>query len=140
MDSKKLLKGGFKLFGEFNLLDFKNNPNRELLKITGVYALCLKEKFNRLLESTDILYIGQSGGAGKGRFVLERLTDYCKGALSAPQDKRIHDSLKRLLDLKKVVNLLYKPLSKEECKEVESGLLKEFYNDHLELPPFNRQA
>jgi len=142
MDSEKLLQGEFRLFGEFNLLNFKNNPNKDLFKITGVYVLCLEEKFDRLLGKTDVLYIGQSGGAkgGKGRFIVERLTDYCVGAFSAPQDKRIHDAIEGISrKLKKKILIFYKNIKKDNCEQEEQYLLKEFEIDHLELPPWNRQ-
>ena len=140
MSSNDLIKRGFQKFGIFSLLDFRNKDNKKIFNNTGVYVFVLGEKFNRLIGETDILYIGQSGGTkrGKGRPVYNRLIDYCIGSEKAPQDKRVHDSLERLIKAGKSVILFFKAVEKNNCEKEESDLLKQFSGKHIELPPLNR--
>ncbi|OGF15816.1 hypothetical protein A3D54_01190 [Candidatus Falkowbacteria bacterium RIFCSPHIGHO2_02_FULL_45_15] len=142
MDSYYLSKNIFNKYESFDLNNFKKDKLSECLRCTGVYVLILNKEFGRLIGSTDILYIGQSGGAknGKGRFIYERLNDYRVGSKNAPQDKRIHDTIEKLILKGDKVILFYKKIDKEKCKIIESELLRQFFEEHLELPPLNRQS
>ncbi len=136
-----LSERGFKEYGEFLLRAFRNE-GAESLRVTGIYVLAVEKRFCRLRGDTDILYIGQSGGAkrGKGRYMRERLGDYCIGSASAPQDKKVHDTLQQLpRNVGKVV-VLYKPQPREDCLKAEKELLEEFRSEHLELPSLNDQS
>ncbi len=131
----------FEEYGEFRVPDFMDEKPKSLLA-TGIYVLTVENRFPRLRGETDILYIGQSGGAkrGKGRHIRERLVDYCRGAEKAPQDKRIHDTLQELPPHLGKVVVLYKPLPREDCLRVEKELLEQFRSEHLEPPPLNNQS
>jgi len=151
MDSKSLTQIGFKRFGEFNYECIKDKNST--INFPGVYVFILNRSFSRLQGKTDILYIGQSGGRSpRGRPIIERMNDYLRAYKSAPQDKRIGDSLNmiktkvrigRILKnplLKNKVYIFYKKLSPDQCKKEESDLLKKYSEDHIELPPLNRQS
>jgi hypothetical protein len=136
-----LSQRGFQEYGEFLLRAFRNE-SAEPLMVTGIYVLVVEKPFCRLRGDTDILYIGQSGGAkrGKGRFIRERLVDYCIGSASAPQDKKVHDTLRQLPPNLGKVLVLYKPLPIGDCLTAEKELLQGFRIEHLEPPPLNDQS
>jgi len=150
MDSKFLIKNGFKRFGEFNYEHIKNKGSE--INFSGIYAFVLDRTFSRLNGKTDILYIGQSGGRSlRGRPIIERMDDYLRAYKSAPQDKRIGDSLNKIKTKVRIgrilknpllnnrVYIFYKKFNPDQCKREESSLLKEYSEDHIELPPLNRQ-
>ncbi len=149
MNSKFLIKDGFKNFGEFSSYNIHTRDNSKL-NFSGVYVFVLNKEFPRLNGKTDILYIGQSGSRN-GRQIFMRIRDYYNAYKSAPQDKRIGDSLKkvktkirigRTLKNNKLDNkvlIFYKKISQDKCKSKESSLLKRYSQDHIELPPLNRQ-
>jgi hypothetical protein len=147
MNSQFLIESGFKKFGEFIFDDIKNRQSE--LNLTGVYAFVLDEEFPRLRGRTDIIYIGHAGSRNK-RSIHKRMLDYCKAYKSAPQDKRISDQIKRLKTKVRVgttlrdkilnnrVSLFYKEIQHDECRKAEFNLLKQYSEDHIELPPLNR--
>jgi len=149
MDSGFLIKEGFKKFGEFDYKDI--SVNKSDLNCQGVYAFVLDKRFPRLNGVTDILYIGEAGGR-TGRSILKRMEDYLRAYKSAPQDKRISDSLKKVktkirvglalrdLKLRNKVFIFYKKTPIDRCKKEENKLLKTYSRDHIELPPLNRQG
>lgn len=147
MDSTFLLKNAFQKFGEFDYNNIKNGEAQ--LNDTGVYAFVLNTTFPRLCGTTDILYIGHAGSRSK-RPIYKRMIDYCKAYESAPQDKRISDSINKIKtkvrigsalrskSLDNKVILYYKIVEYSKCREEESNLLKKYTEDHIELPPLNR--
>jgi hypothetical protein len=148
MDSTFLIKNSFKEFGQLDINEARNRQNE--INFSGIYVFVLNKKFPRLDGETDILYIGQSGQR-TGRPIYKRMMDYLRAYESAPQDKRIGDSLYKIktkvrigatLKDKKIDNSVTLFIKKVEphnnCKKEESKLLGQYYNDHLELPPLNR--
>ena len=149
MNSRFLVEYGFSEFGKFICDDVKRRKVK--LSSPGVYAFVLNSDFPRLNGVTDILYIGQAGGRKKmGRAIFYRMMDYCKAYASAPQDKRISDSIKRVKTRVRIgttlkdelldnnVYLFYKALPADQCQKAEFELLHKFTEEHIELPPLNR--
>lgn len=150
MNSNYLKEEGFSKICEFS--PEKILESKYALNSSGIYCLVLNNKFDRLKGKTDILYIGQSGGRN-GRTIFERLRDYVRAYESAPQDKRIFESILKIKTTKKRIGSLLhlkvfdrkvfiftkKVSNKEDCFKTESELLSRFFEDHIELPPFNRR-
>lgn len=143
LNSRALKKSGYKCWAELSEESYDDPELNEQLKKTGVYVIISDRSFRRLHGETDILYIGQSGGSsrGKGRHMIDRLSDYLYPTASAPQDMRIHNSMKTLRERENATLFaLYKQLSRNRCSAEEKELLRRFEEEHIELPPWNRQG
>lgn len=144
MDSTSLRREHFEEYAfDLNTFSLGKGKHSELCT-TGLYVFVLSRRFDRLLGTTDILYIGQSGGKtdGKGRSIVKRIYDYVHSYASAPNDRKMNESLKLIESkLEQKVRLFYKQIKKKEsCREEEKDLLVRFRKDHIELPPLNSQS
>lgn len=78
------------------------------------------------------------------------MIDYCNAYETAPQDKRIGDSVGKIktkvrigrtledVSLNNKVFIFYKKVEQYKCRIEESNLLRKYSEDHIELPPLNR--
>ena len=112
------------------------NDTGKLCKLVGtkkgVYIMRLKShNFGRLHGASDILYIG-STTALKG--MASRIRGYLKPGSSQFTNIRIN----KLLQTGMVVEIATIP--NDHPRDLEHKLLEKYYNDHLELPPFNRSG
>lgn len=96
--------------------------------VKGVYKIKISKDINRFFGYSSILYIGQ----GK---LQDRL--WC---LAEPEKNWQHTAREKILKLKKrcpKIKLSFSySITKNSSKE-EKRLLREYFEKHLELPPFN---
>jgi len=138
MISTDLVRFGFEgIFLPFNKQN-EENLLRVLPKKPGAYAIRKKTMFNRLRGETDIVYFG-SAIAERG--IHERIRQYYHPGLTQFTAKRINTILDQLPDLELTfVDCSTKSNPKNSARQIERELLRLFEQDHLELPPFNRQG
>ena len=141
MNSKSLIKNlkpeKFENIFEINKEEDKLSLNSgiKLEDKSGVYIFSLSEEICRLRGKTDILYIGATSSGLKSR-----IDKYLKANETQKTNLRISKFCKKLLLDGKRINLLFiKCENEKDPKKLESDLLKEFEEEHWELPPFNRQ-
>jgi hypothetical protein len=104
----------------------------------AVYALILDERFSRLLGTTQILYIGQTGRLG-GESDRSRLYGYRYP--SGNHGRLIRTKADRLIALGYEITFRWKVVeSEEESKRLEADLLQMHLSEHLEFPPFNGKS
>jgi len=101
----------------------------------ATYIMVSGKKFGRLIGTSDILYIGSTDDLGK-----RRLWNYKYKTIK--QEERIHDLSVRLVKLGISVTLqvCQSPPDSRSVQEYESYLLSKYEEEHLELPPWNRQG
>ncbi len=102
---------------------------------TGVYAFRLKTPFGRLHGSSQVLYIGmcdQNLELNQRPGLWHRLRNYKQRNNGASE--RLNDLVKKVGDTQ--VEYSYVPCASP--REIEKGLLADYYKRHLELPPLNR--
>ena len=131
MDRGGLKMRGFERIGEWILNGNNNlNYNLEQQRQRCVYAFVLSDYFGRLKGCSDILYIGKTEQG-----LESRLKEYKNH--SGETNKRVRRALIKLLESGYRV-YIYAKETNDAGKE-EEKLLKMYENDHLELPPLNRQ-
>jgi hypothetical protein len=104
-------------------------------EVNGVYAFRMKTPFGRLHGSSQVLYIGmcdQNGKVNRRPGLWHRLRNYKQRNNGASE--RLTDLVKKVGDTQ--VEYSYVPCASP--REIEKGLLTDYYKRHLELPPLNR--
>lgn len=150
MDSRNLM--GFRSLGEFldiadlgknkkgwrSLLDEWGFGDSNLDSFGGTYLLVLSYAVPRLNGESDILYIGYTENLGGND--RSRLWNYAYG--TTDQEKYIWDIVGRLKGRGDSIclYLCVKPPGDLNYKEYEGRLLKDFREEHWELPPLNSQS
>lgn len=111
---------------------------RHFSSAPAVYALMLGERFPRLLGSSQVLYIGQTGQLG-GDSDRSRL--YGHRYPSGPHGRLIRSKADRLLDLGHTITFRWAVVEdKETSRRIEAALLQMHLDEHLEFPPFNGKS
>ena len=111
----------------------KDDLLNSIPKNPGVYAIIKSYTFPRLLNETDICYLGKSN---KG--LKKRIGDYFKPG-NRQTAKRIHEKMLLFDDLK-IFYKIEEGNTKNWVRDYERELLNQYDEDHGELPPFNRQG
>ena len=126
MNSKELEKYGFREW-----INFSDVSKSKIPESPGVYILRLYKQFRRLNGYSDILYIGSTANL---RRRIYRNYIKSQGGLTT---QRIHRYLfsKGYLDKVEISWII-----SEKYKETETLLLKNYEDEHHELPPWNRQG
>lgn len=118
----------------------------QLPDLPGLYAAVLGRPFSRLSGETGILRIGQAGrqvATTKGLVRRATLRARWRSYWQFPvlNDRDVRDVLRALLHNGENIEIAYMvsdgPV--EELRQRERELLRRFFDDHLELPPLNRQ-
>jgi len=104
-----------------------NIPDRD-----GVYIIRSAEPFGRYRGQSDIVYVGSSAGATRG--LKGRITFFFRPGPSQYTSKRI----KALLDLAERLEISFRICTAMEARNLEKAIIKQYVEDHLELPPYNR--
>lgn len=106
-----------------------------VLSQPAVYALLHQEPFGRLSGTSRILYIGSTGQlGGPSESCRLRIYRYPNGPQAAELRRRVQILIERGIE----ITLHWKYFSsKEEALSVESRLLRDYEQEHHELPPFN---
>jgi hypothetical protein len=96
----------------------------------GVYVIrqASGKSFGRLHGKSDIFYIGSTTSLGGLR---QRLMQYFHPGSTPLTNRRIHEFL-----MKYAMEVAW--CSTDKPKDIEYDLLWKFFNEHDELPPFNR--
>ncbi len=97
----------------------------------GIYVMRLNRLISRLKGKSDILYFGQTKGTNglKGRVGL-----YFRGHKSQATVHRLHSFIVG----KYAGNIELAWLIVKEPRVIEKTLLQQYFQDHEELPPWNR--
>lgn len=104
----------------------------------AVYAINLDQRFSRLIGTTQVLYIGQTGRLG-GDSDKSRLYGY--NYPSGKHGRLIRSKADRLIALGHEITLRWKVVeTEEESRLQEARLLQMHLDEHLEFPPFNGKA
>jgi len=112
-----------------NWKKFKNIQENNIPGKKGLYVLRLNERFGRLKGSSDILYIGWSEN------LRHRLWDNYKTGTGGGTTQRVHNYLKKK-DYSERVEIGWEV---GVPRDKEKRLLKQYEQEHHELPPWNRQ-
>jgi excinuclease UvrABC nuclease subunit len=99
---------------------------------SGVYLYRKKDglKFGRLKGSSDILYIGKTRGK---RGLRQRLYQYLNPGPTQWTNLRINSHMKEN-------EIEFSYIVTENPDSLELELQRQYYNEHEELPPFNRSS
>lgn len=128
MNSEYLMSKGFSVI---------ENPFENLEVIPespAVYALSIFRLIDRLRGKTDIVYMGMTKG------LRNRMSEYAgKWKKRNGTGHRISDNIKRLNEPLSLLFKLEKNLSAPK-KTIEIRLLSAFFQEHHELPAWNRKA
>jgi len=126
MDSHSLLQYGFKDW--YKLVDVMLGK-AVLPSTSGVYVLRLKHHFGRLRGESDILYIGSTND------IQHRIIENFLKGKGGETTQRIHDYLfsKGYLESVEISWVI-----RDDYEDLEKKLLKEYEDQHHELPPWNR--
>jgi len=130
MNSSDLKKNNL-IWYTFSLKNKENILERSTLDI-GVYIIRTDKSFGRLKGSSDILYIGKTNA--KGGFKT-RMKQYFNPGPSQLTNIRIKNFLSN--------NRVFMEISflkNNDPESLERDLLKKYVEEHLELPPFNRNS
>ena len=126
MDSTRLrhVKKDFETWYSFDQQRIEKAPREK-----GVYVIrqVAEKSFGRLQGQSDIFYIGSTTSKGELR---QRLIQYLHPAPTQWTNQRINESLKKYQ-----MEVAWCP-----CRvpvNLEHDLLRQYLNDHDELPPFN---
>jgi len=133
MNSQDLAKHGFTRWAAFNLAEegalLATLPSRP-----GVYALRWSRVFGRFRGESDIVYIGSAINA---RGLRKRIRHYFRPGKTQRTSQRIRQLLGLLNDLEFSWVERSDPV---EARSLERKLLAEYADDHIELPPLDRQG
>lgn len=111
---------------------------KTIISSPAVYALILNQRFARLIGTTQVLYIGQTGRLG-GDSDSSRLYGYRYP--SGKHGRLIRSKSDKLIALGNEIALRWKVVeTEEESKLLEARLLQMHLDEHLEFPPFNGKA
>jgi excinuclease UvrABC nuclease subunit len=122
---------------------FYKDAKKDLLAIAphlpGVYVIRWHKRFKRFLGETDIVYIGcATYGKRRSRKGLNRRI---YGYLNTSERRRT--SYRVMTWVGEIGNFEIAFIvcnNDNDAKELENTLLREFEEEHAELPPFNRQG
>jgi len=129
MDSKQVSQicKGISEWHPFNKETVKSAPGQHGIYI---FRMARGECFSRLKGETDILYIG----SGEGKQGLKgRLQQYLRPGRTQWTNKRIHAMAKKYA--MEIAWCLW-----EEAGNLELQLLRQYFDDHDELPPLNHAS
>jgi len=129
MDSKQVSQicKGISEWHPFNKETVKSAPGQHGIYI---FRMARGECFSRLKGETDILYIG----SGEGKQGLKgRLQQYLRPGRTQWTNKRIHAMAKKYA--MEIAWCLWK-----EAGNLELQLLRQYFDDHDELPPLNHAS
>lgn len=130
MNSSDLNKNNL-VWTNFTLKNKEGILERSTLDI-GVYIIRTDKSFGRLKGSSDILYIGKTNT--KGGFKT-RMKQYFNPGPSQLTNIRINNFLN---NNHVFMEILF--LKDNDPESLERDLLKKYMEEHLELPPFNRNS
>ena len=94
----------------------------------GVYEIAVTEDFARLKGATKTLYIGSSDKRGLRALITARGRHIAKERLD-----RVRDELAETLWIRTLVTGI------DDAQGEEKALLRQFEQEHLELPPCNHR-
>ena len=98
----------------------------------GVYVMKVNQSFGRYKGNSDILYIGRTTCVKSG--LRGRIRQYFHPGVTQITNIRINKLLVSKVEIY-ISFIVY-----ELPKELEKKLLEQYYIDHIDLPPQNRQA
>lgn len=130
-DARKIAKNQW---SEWHTIKLNSVPDQNpLLKErkdeVGVYLIRSKEKIHRLKGISDIIYVGK----GVLRNRIGKALAYYRGQKKCPYYSRMLSLFLVELNL----DLSFSYLVTESAEQLERLILKEYENDHYELPPLN---
>ena len=125
------------LAGQFQILKRANPP---IPAKHGVYLIRIKP-ICRVRGTSDIMYIGQSGGAGRGGLQGIGPGNGGPGRLfnTRGPDEWVRKEIERLYPSTCCVECYFTSLG-EDPRKIEESLLRAYLKTHLELPPANHQS
>jgi len=107
----------------------------------GVYIIRCSRPFPRLRESSDVIYIGQSGGGARGGRQGIGSGNGCPGRLfnTRGQDKWVREKIE---DLYPNTNFSIECsfMAYTDPKKMEDSLLRAYLKTYYDLPPANHQS
>lgn len=104
----------------------------------AVYALTLDQRFPRLVGTSRVLYIGQTGQLG-GNSDRSRL--YGHTYPSGKHGRLLRSRLDHLISLGHEITFRWLiAADEEESRYLERSLLHMHITEHLEFPPFNGKS
>lgn len=133
MNSTDLADLGFRSWRSFSLSDEKNLLD-SLPRQMGVYAIRDTFHFGRYRGDSDIVYFGSTINSDGLR---RRIRFYFHPGPSQHTSQRIRKILDQIPTLQ--IAWIQSEMPKE-ARSLEKTLLARYFNEHLELPPFNRQG
>jgi len=131
MLSKDLHKRGFSEWLPFTLVE-QPRLIGELPQSDGVYVIRSSRSFGRYRGESDIVYVGSSTNATGG--LKGRAKFFFRPGRSQYTSLRI----KALLDRAEELEISFRVCLAIEARSLEKGILKQYVDDHWELPPYNR--
>jgi len=133
LDSASLTEYGFR---EWHKLSAIKTGSTSLPHKPGTYVLRLNRHFERLKGKSDILYIGCTE---KGGTLNSRIGGFLRGTGGDDRTaKRIRRNLVERGYLNHVEVSWVTTDSREKARTLEKHLLRQYEEDHEELPPWNR--
>ncbi|MCK5580755.1 MAG: GIY-YIG nuclease family protein [Candidatus Omnitrophica bacterium] len=101
----------------------------EIPTVPGTYVLIFPKCFGRLKGKSNILYIGKSS-----KSLRQRLKFYFKPGPTQHTSKRINKFLKENKEIK------ISFITNNNPRVLEKKLLQNYFKDHDEYPPLNRNS
>lgn len=133
LKSSQLVDYGFVTWRSFSLIQ-ENALLTVLPKQMGVYVIRDSKNFGRYQGESDIVYIGSTTSS---RGLKRRIRFYFHPGQTQHTSQRIHKMLKHIHTLE--ISWI-RSNAGEDARRIEKKLLNQYFTDHLELPPFNRQG
>ena len=133
MNSAKLAEFGFANWNDLSLAGEKSLL-ASLPRSLGVYVIRDTTEFGRYRGKSDLVYIGSATGKDGLR---KRIRFYFHPGPTQATSQRIH----RMLNIVETLQIAWiLSNSAADATSLEKQLLAKYSDQHLELPPFNRQA
>jgi hypothetical protein len=104
----------------------------ELPQSDGVYVIRSSRSFGRYRGESDIVYVGSSANATGG--LKGRVKFFFRPGPSQYTSLRI----KALLDRAEELEISFRICPAMEARSLEKEILKQYVDEHWELPPYNR--
>jgi uncharacterized C2H2 Zn-finger protein len=126
---KYLQLNGFK-----EVKDFRN-PEIELKGVECVYVFLHKKEICRLMGKSAIIKIGQTKNL-HGRLKRYFSKEDASKLKNKPKRQTAY-RLRTFVDSKVGIKLMYKICKSDGSKQHEKSMMKEFQEQHMDLPPLN---
>lgn len=132
MMSKDLQKQGFVEWLPFTV-GHKSQLLGKVPNSDGVYVIRSCRPFGRYRGHSDIIYVGSSANATRG--LKGRVSFFFRPGPSQYTSKRI----KALLDRAEELEISFRICPAVEARSLEKNIIKQYVDEHWELPPYNRR-